>query len=165
MNEGSRSSNGPSTASADAIRSEIASSVIRHAWVIAFPATLFLPVSFGIANLDRTEFPILSTFSRRDAPLTRFFHLAARRRSDQGELRIAAGGEPSRFAALGGFGPGGLTEEEKRVMKMKPVGDSYGLSAVDERIVGLEAHEAIQGHGDVSNPYTWWALFDTVTVS
>jgi pimeloyl-ACP methyl ester carboxylesterase len=56
--------------------------------------------------LTRVERPIFSTFSGRDAPLTKFFHLAVRRDSDLGEQKIA-GVPPSKFAALGGSGPGG----------------------------------------------------------
>ncbi len=115
--------------------------------------------------LNRSALPIMSTFSRKDMALTRFFHLAARRRSDQGELRIAAGGEPSRFAALGGFGPGNLGPEENAIVKMKSVGDNYDLNHVNEPVVSLEGHEAIHGHGDISNPYTWWALFNAVKAS
>jgi hypothetical protein len=59
--------------------------------------------------LERMERPILSTFSSQDQPLTKFFHLAVRRDSDLGEQKIA-GVPPSKYAALGGFGPGGLKD-------------------------------------------------------
>jgi hypothetical protein len=61
--------------------------------------------------LDRVFRPILCTFSQHDAPLHRFFHLILRRDKDLGEMKIAAAGEPpSRFAALGGYGPRGSGE-------------------------------------------------------
>ncbi|MCP5058757.1 MAG: alpha/beta hydrolase [bacterium] len=108
---------------------------------------------------------ILSTFSRKDAALTKFFHLAARRARDLGELRIAAGSEPSKYAALGGFGPGGLAPEEMARVKMKQVGEGYGLEQQAQPVLALEGHEAIGGHGDISNSHTWWALFDAVKSS
>ncbi len=56
--------------------------------------------------LRRVEQPILSTFSSHDAALHRFFHLAVRRASDVGEMKIAGALEIPKFAALGGYGPG-----------------------------------------------------------
>ncbi len=36
-------------------------------------------------------------------------------------------------------------------------GDSYEL-AKRPRVVGIRATRTISGHGDVSNPSTWWML-------
>jgi hypothetical protein len=118
------------------------------------------PGGFRVA-LERTELPIMSTFSRKDAPLTKFFHLAARRGSDVGEVRVA-GGEQSRYGALGGFGPGGLDATEVAVVAMKPIGETYGLDHEMAEVLALQGHEAIGGHGSISNDYTWWALYDSI---
>ncbi|HEY6411243.1 MAG TPA: hypothetical protein VIY29_27605, partial [Ktedonobacteraceae bacterium] len=71
--------------------------------------------------LQKVEDPILLTFSSHDIPLTQLFHLAVRRPSDLGEMQIA-GAPPSRYAALGGYGPGGVDNESKEI-SIKNVGD------------------------------------------
>jgi pimeloyl-ACP methyl ester carboxylesterase len=110
--------------------------------------------------LERTHVSIMTTFSRHDAPLTRFFHLAVRRKADLGEARIA-GAPPSRFAALGGFGPQGATADVSEVTARRP-GDRYPSTDPARRIVAIEADELIHGHGDVTNPATAWALLNQV---
>lgn len=112
----------------------------------------------ALARVDR---PILSTFSRHDSPLTKTFHLALRRKSDLGEASIAAAGDPpSVYGALGGFGPRGAGEG---VIDIKDPGDTYDLDETVE-IYGLHGSRTISGHGDISNPSTWWALY-SVTAS
>lgn len=59
------------------------------------------------SGLERSRQPVLTTFSSHDVPLTRLFHWAVRRASDPGEAVIAGIPAPSRYAALGGFGPQG----------------------------------------------------------
>jgi hypothetical protein len=109
--------------------------------------------------MDRVVSPILSTFSAHDQALTRFFHLAVRRGSDLGEMRIA-GAPPSRYAALGGFGPRGCGDDCREIMMPAP-GEPYPLSE-GPRIFALNATAAISSHGDVSNDATWWALYSQV---
>src|SRR5205823_3171963 len=103
--------------------------------------------------LDRVEQPILTTFSSQDQPLTQFFHLAVRRPSDLGELQIA-GAPPSRFAALGGYGPAGC-EGECEIITIKDIGDQYDLGSGTPKIYGLNGSNAMHSHGDISNPFTW----------
>lgn len=105
--------------------------------------------------LERVRQPILTTFSRRDIPLTRLFHLAVRRRSDLGEALIA--GAPSRFAALGGFGPRGAPDDTLTVSPRVPP-DGYSQAGEQTRIIAVRADDVIHGHGDVINPATAWAL-------
>ena len=63
-------------------------------------------VSGGFARgLHRVATPVVATFSANDVALTKQFHLALRRESDLGEQPTIAGGSPSQYAALGGFGP------------------------------------------------------------
>jgi pimeloyl-ACP methyl ester carboxylesterase len=111
--------------------------------------------------LDRTEKPIFSTFSSHDAPLTKFFHLAARRKSDLGDQQIAAL-PPSKFAALGGFGPGGLGTAVEQV-RMAPNPFKYPTPDPGVRVFALLGTDGINGHGDVTNRYTWWALLNQVS--
>lgn len=106
--------------------------------------------------LERTKQPIITTYSHRDMPLTRFFHLAARRASDFGEA-VIAGAPPSRYAALGGYGPHGIPDELSTVDAKRPP-DQYDLAAEGIRVVAVQASNAIGGHGDVTNPVTAWAL-------
>jgi hypothetical protein len=112
--------------------------------------------------LDRVKQPIAATFSSRDIALARIFHLAVRRKSDIGEQRIAAG-PPSRFAALGGYGAGGLAAGEGRQADAHAEGDTYaepGMAGV--RVLSIQGSQTISGHGDISNPTTWWMLCDQV---
>jgi hypothetical protein len=109
--------------------------------------------------LQRTVKPIYTTFSARDAPLSKFFHLAVRRDGDLAEQKIAAA--PSQFAALGGFGPGGLAEGEGRTIEILTPGTRYPAPAGSQRIYALDgSNDRITGHGDVRNEFTEWALID-----
>lgn len=117
--------------------------------------------------LDRVTLPILCTFSRNDAPLHRFFHLILRRSKDAGELQIAAGGEPpSRFAALGGYGPRGSSEHLIDVVSDSAAADGtrYELSA-QTSVIGIDATATIGGHSDISNLSTYWMLYNLVTAA
>ena len=112
--------------------------------------------------LDRVKQPIMATFSSRDFALARLFHLAVRRASDVGEQRIAAG-PPSRYAALGGYGAGGLAAGEGRTVVARLEGETYGDPAASgARVVSVQGSSQIAGHGDVSNLTTWWMLCDQV---
>jgi hypothetical protein len=107
----------------------------------------------------RVRRPVRTTFSSHDAPLTRFFHLALRRRTDLGEIAIA-GEPPGRYAALGGFGPGGLSDEGTVEPAQDP-GEPYAHGD-RARVIGVESSRVISGHGDISNPWTWWMLVDQI---
>jgi hypothetical protein len=108
------------------------------------------------AALERTRQPIMTTFSSHDIPLTQLFHWAVRRASDLGEA-VIAGAPPSRYAALGGFGPQGAGADVVTVTaKREP--DRYDVTAAGRRIVAVQADATIGGHGDVTNPATAWSL-------
>ncbi len=73
--------------------------------------------------LERVRAPIFTTFTKRDSPLTTFFHIAVRRNEDLGQVQIASGGlpeAPSTYAALGGFGPAGLSAAELQGTRYQP---------------------------------------------
>ncbi len=112
--------------------------------------------------------PVMSTFSSRDAPLTKFFHLAVIRDSDWGEQRIA-GMPPSKFAALGGYGPGGLNPGESRTLEiLSPDSGApdnlYPRGEAGVKIYGLDGSNGqITGHGDVATKFTAWAHMDLVS--
>lgn len=106
--------------------------------------------------LTRVNKPILTTFSANDYPLTKTFHLALRRKDDLGEAKIAGAGEPpSKYAALGGFGPRRAGEQ---LIDIQDVGQSYNLGP-GAQVIGLRGTRTIKGHGDISNESTWWALY------
>lgn len=111
------------------------------------------------AALSRAGQPIMTTFSRNDVPLTKFFQWAARRASDLGEVQIA--GVPSRYAALGGFGPGGIDGEAVQVLA-RPPAQPYAAASAGIRVVAVESSEFISGHGDISNDATHWMLLSQV---
>jgi hypothetical protein len=109
--------------------------------------------------LERSERPIYTTFSSRDSALAKFFHLAVRRDGDLAEQRIAAA--PSQFAALGGFGPGGLKDGELRTLDLLDPGNRYPAPDASHRVFALDGSaDRITGHGDVRNAFTEWALVD-----
>jgi hypothetical protein len=124
---------------------------------LAFAATVpstTRPGGYHLA-LTRVRRPILATYSRHDFPLTKLFHLTVRRKADLGEARIAAAGQPpSKYAALGGFGPRHSGE------KLIDILDAPAAYQLDEnvRLYGVDGSRTISGHGAISNESTWWAL-------
>jgi hypothetical protein len=103
--------------------------------------------------------PILATFSQHDTALRRMFHVAVRRHDDLGELQMAAEGTPTRFGALGGFGP------QASNATFEPIRDpisAYDLSGTG-RIIGVDGTRTISGHGAISQPSTWWAAYSLAT--
>lgn len=109
--------------------------------------------------LTRVRRPIASTFSEQDKALHDSFHLAVRRHDDLGELQAAGSETPSKFGALGGFGPlaAGATVEPIR----SPVA-GYDLKQ-QGGIIGVNGTGVIMGHGDISNPATWWLSYSLST--
>lgn len=115
--------------------------------------------------MKRSDQPIFITFSSHDAPLTKFFHIALRRDGDLGEIRPAVG-PPSMFAALGGFGPGGMNAGESNTVTMIGVPAKYDISNPNVRMYALDgSNQKIMGHGDVRNEFTEWALINLVSGS
>lgn len=116
---------------------------------------------------ERSRTPIFATYTRQDWPLTHIFHLALRRDDDVGQPRAAferaLPESPSLYAALGGFGPAGMTEDELQVIDMSQPPTRYALrKSPAPKICALRGDETITGHGDISKPATWWALFQQV---
>lgn len=107
---------------------------------------------------DRVRQPILSTYTRHDAPLTKLFHLAVRRESDLGQPKTAAPTAPSKYAALGGYGPAGCADGEVIDQPILAAGNDYDLDQPGLRLIALQADDAITGHGEISVSATWWAL-------
>jgi hypothetical protein len=105
----------------------------------------------------RSRLPVMCTFTRHDLPLTLVFHLAVRRKSDLGEIEIA--GAPSRFAALGGFGPQGLPTAMITDPVLPPVG--YQIPA-GPGVLAIRADDVIGGHGNVTSEATAWMLLSQV---
>ena len=69
---------------------------------------------------------------------------------------------PSKYAALGGFGPDGCRDGEYEIRDIHPVGNPYTLTSQALRVIALRADNAIGGHGKISVPQTWWALYNQV---
>lgn len=112
--------------------------------------------------LRRVRKPIFTTFSRADTPLRQLFHLAARRARDLGQPQIAGADlpeAPSRYAALGGYGPAGLRKDEYEVLPLGTPPERYRIRPDPvPRVCALNGDRGIGGHGDISNPMTWWAM-------
>jgi hypothetical protein len=118
-------------------------------------------------NGSRLRGPIYSTYSNMDFALHSTFHLALRRSTDLGEVKIAplsgtstsAGSPPSHFAALGGYGPRGASQQ--LVDPMPAAGVPYPAS--DAPIVAFDgSRDVIKGHGDVTDSAAAWALYQLV---
>ena len=80
-------------------------------------------------------------------------------------MQIAAAGEPpSRFAALGGYGPRSSDERLVDVLDAAAIdaGDRYDLSRTIP-LIGIDATPAISGHSAISNDATYWMLYNLVT--
>ncbi|MGN7916615.1 alpha/beta hydrolase [Lysobacter sp. 22409] len=103
-------------------------------------------------NLQRIERPVVATFSGRDIALSKTFHLALRRDHDIGEQPLAAGDSPSKYAALGGYGP---QDSGQTLVDIKDPASAYDFGP-GGRIVGVRGTRTISGHGDISNASTWW---------
>lgn len=112
-----------------------------------------------IKALTRVRRPVVATFSANDSALTKMFHLAVRRSEDLGELQYAAGGSPSLYGALGGFGP---QESGAMIEAIRDPGGNYDLSG-GKRIIGVNGTRTISDHGDISNPSTWWLAYELAT--
>jgi pimeloyl-ACP methyl ester carboxylesterase len=112
--------------------------------------------------LERTRQPVMTTYSKHDFPLTKVFHWAVRRPSDLGEAVIA--GAPNRYAALGGFGPGGIEGEVSKVLATLPP-QNYAMPEPGKRVIAVEASNVIKGHGEVQVPGTFWMLLTQVARS
>ncbi len=117
-------------------------------------------------SVDRVTPPIFCTYTRQDLPLHKAFHLAVRRPGDLGEIRIAgddiattAGPPPSRFAALGGYGP---RQAKQMLVDPLPAAEStlpWPSSWADAPIVAFDGSKnMINGHGDITGPALAWAL-------
>ncbi|HEV2514137.1 MAG TPA: hypothetical protein VGV07_02715 [Devosia sp.] len=107
--------------------------------------------------LSEVSGQIFTTYSAKDMPLHDVFHLALRRRQDLGEAEIAAAGEPpSRYAAMGGYGPRGAGE--RLLSPIPAAGHAYpDLKGI--KLVALDGSaDRINGHGDIATGYTAWAL-------
>jgi hypothetical protein len=112
------------------------------------------------AALAMVNQPILTTFSHHDFPLHDTFHLSLRRGKDVGDIGIAGDEPPSKYAALGGYGPRGLTEWAEVDIKTCP--DPYDLGDDAPEVWAVKGGDLIKGHGDVVSPATAWALFNLV---
>ena len=110
------------------------------------------PGGYRVA-LGRVAGPIFSTFTKMDFSLTKIFHFALTRDADLGEQRSA--GAPSKYAALGGYGP---SEAGAEVVETVLPPQAYALASPPGALYGLKAHKTIGGHGDISNAATWWAF-------
>jgi hypothetical protein len=108
----------------------------------------------------RVRQPITATFSRFDIPLHNMFHLSVRRRDDLGELQYAGAEAPSKFAAMGGYGPAAPTGAV--MIPLRNPGAPYDLPAAPA-VVGIEGSRVIKGHGDFLHDDVWYLSWTLAT--
>jgi hypothetical protein len=122
----------------------------------------------GALDAKRVSGPILSTYSKKDDALHDKFHLALRRAADLGEVQIAAasddgtsaGKPPSRYAALGGYGPRGANQQ---LVDPLPAAGAPYPPLPNGALIGFDgSNGVISSHGDVRNDATAWALYQLV---
>lgn len=116
-------------------------------------------------SAERVTPPIVSTYTRQDMPLHTVFHLAVRRAGDLGEIQIAgdddpstsAGRPPSRYAALGGYGP--RQANQVLVDPLPPAGSTTAWPVGAVPVIAFDgSQDMIHGHGDITGPALAWAL-------
>ena len=114
-------------------------------------------VAGGFARArQRVRQPIVATYSANDVPLTKLFHVSVRRSDDLGELQFAGeGSSPSRYAAMGGYGP---QASQARFVSMQDPGDAYTMGATGQ-LLAVNGTRCISGHGDINGPATWWLSY------
>ncbi|MFG6417352.1 hypothetical protein ACG02S_26015 [Roseateles sp. DC23W] len=110
-------------------------------------------------TLGRVTAPVICTFSDNDWPLTKLFHLALRREGDLGEDPKAAGLAPSKYCALGGYGPQGTASDN---VTIHDEGQPYTLPK-GGTLLAVNGTGRIGGHGDISNQATWWLAYTAAT--
>lgn len=108
-----------------------------------------------VQALSLVRQPVHATWSRRDMPLTKLFHLVARRALDLGEMQMA--NAPSRYAALGGYGANGCKAGTCLDLDLPAAGVGHVAVAPAVRVVSLNGSASISGHGDVNRAETFWA--------
>ncbi|MBD8529948.1 MULTISPECIES: alpha/beta hydrolase [unclassified Massilia] len=101
---------------------------------------------------------LVMTYSANDTALHKMFHLALRRKKDLGDVIIApAGVPPSRYAALGGYGPRGAGEDLRGPLPQPGMTVQLPTGGSPVAFDGSEGQ--IMGHGDVVKPVTAWLLY------
>ncbi len=114
-------------------------------------------VAGGFARArQRVHQPIVATYSANDVPLTKLFHVSVRRSDDLGELQFAGeGSSPSRYAAMGGYGP---QASQARFVAIQDPGGAYTMGAAGQ-LLAVNGTRCISGHGDINGPATWWLSY------
>lgn len=128
---------------------------------LCFSKNIGSGVAGGYSTLSqKIALPVFATFSSNDFPLSNVYHYALRRVADLGEVQIAAE-VPSRYAALGGYGPP-LAAGEMVKHNLPDAGTGFPAIPPQVRIAGFDSTKAISGHGDVLNDAVYWALLQQI---
>lgn len=108
----------------------------------------------------RVRQPIAATFSAHDTALHDMFHLSVRRHDDLGELQYAGVESPSKYAALGGYGPRATTGAE--IVDIRHAGAAYTLPKAPA-MLGIQGARVIEGHGDILKDDVWYLSWTLAT--
>jgi len=111
--------------------------------------------------LVRISHSLLMTYSAKDFPLHNTFHLALRRDGDLGEVGIAGDAAappvPSMYAALGGYGP--RRSEQRLIGQLPEPRQPFDLPRGSAPVAFDGSDGQINGHSDVTSPYTTWLMY------
>jgi hypothetical protein len=118
-----------------------------------------VPGGFLLAR-SRVRQPIAATFSTHDKPLHDMFHLSVRRHDDLGELQYAGVESPSKFAAMGGYGP--RSTAGTAFIPIRNPGAQYTLPSAPA-MVGVDGSRVIDGHGGILNDAVWYLAWTLAT--
>jgi hypothetical protein len=108
----------------------------------------------------RVAQPITATFSTHDTALHTLFHLSVRRAKDLGELQYAGDDPPSKFAAMGGYGPQATANSV--IIPIRNAGQAYTLPATSH-VVGINGSRVIDGHGGILKDDVWYLSWSLAT--
>jgi transcriptional regulator with XRE-family HTH domain len=114
-----------------------------------------------VSRAERGRFPMPVDDARSYAATLGASTEQLARVGELAEAKIAGDDDepPTRFAALGGWGPRQATEQ---LIDILDAPARYDLANGPE-IYGLRGTARISGHGDISNDATYWALYCLVT--
>ena len=128
---------------------------------LAFATEALAGSAGGYAGVSASiERSLLMTYSANDIALHGLFHLALRRAADVAEFKIAADGAgepPSRYAALGGYGPRLSGQQLIGRLPQPGVPSDLPRTPIPTAFDGSDGQ--IMGHGDVTTPWTTWLMY------
>jgi hypothetical protein len=103
---------------------------------------------------------LLAPLSHPGEQLIQPLQRPADRRDDLGELQYAGVEAPSKYAALGGYGPRATAGAE--IVDIRHAGKPYALPKAPA-LIGIQGARVIEGHGDILKDDVWYLSWTLAT--